>query len=47
MRLSLAHLLSIVGVVCASSAEAATYYVRNGGNDSADGTVARDGVGFA
>jgi hypothetical protein len=37
MRLSLAHLLTIVGLVCASSAEAATYYVRNGGSDSADG----------
>jgi parallel beta-helix repeat protein len=37
MRSSLAHLLTIVGLVCASSAEAATYYVRNGGSDSADG----------
>ena len=37
MRLSLAHLLTIVGLVCASSAEAVTYYVRNGGSDSADG----------
>jgi hypothetical protein len=35
MRLSLA-LLTIVGLG-ASSAEAATYYVRNGGSDSADG----------
>jgi parallel beta-helix repeat protein len=37
MRLSLAHLLLIVGLMCASSAEAVTYYVRNGGSDSADG----------
>jgi Right handed beta helix region len=36
MRLSLV-LLPILGVICASSADAATYYVRNGGNDSADG----------
>src|SRR5688572_14255902 len=32
-----AHLLPIVGFLCASAAEAATYYVRNGGSDSADG----------
>src|SRR5690348_2065855 len=38
MRLHLAHLLPIVGLLWISSAEAATYYVRNGGNDSADGT---------
>ena len=37
MRSSLAHFLTIVGLLCASSAEAATYYVRTGGNDSADG----------
>jgi parallel beta-helix repeat protein len=37
MRSRFAHLLTIVGLVCASSAEAATYYVRNGGSDSADG----------
>lgn len=37
MRFHLAPLLSIVGLLCATSAEAATYYVRNGGNDSADG----------
>src|SRR5687768_10696816 len=37
MRFSLAHLLTIVGLMCASSAEAAIYYVRNGGSDSADG----------
>jgi hypothetical protein len=37
MRLRLAHLLSIVAVGCATSSEAATYYVRNGGSDSADG----------
>jgi hypothetical protein len=37
MRLRLAHILSIAGLLCASSSEAATYYVRNGGNDSADG----------
>src|SRR5690242_18908507 len=37
MRFSLAHVLSVVGLVCASSADAATYYVRNGGNDTADG----------
>jgi len=37
MRVNLAHFLLIVGFACASSAEAATYYVRNGGSDSADG----------
>ena len=37
MRLRLAHLLPLAGLLCATSAEAATYYVRNGGNDSADG----------
>jgi parallel beta-helix repeat protein len=37
MRLRLAHLLSAVGLVCAFSADALTYYVKNGGNDSADG----------
>src|SRR5262245_51168903 len=37
MRSYLAHLLPIAGLVCAGSAEAATYYVRNGGSASADG----------
>ena len=37
MRLHLAHLLSIAGLLLASSVEAETYYVRSGGNDSADG----------
>lgn len=37
MRLRLADLLPIAGLLCATSAEAATYYVRNGGSDSADG----------
>jgi hypothetical protein len=37
MRLRLVHVLSIAGLLCATSAEAATYYVRSGGNDSADG----------
>jgi hypothetical protein len=37
MRSGFALLLTFVGLVCASSVEAATYYVRNGGNDSADG----------
>lgn len=37
MRLHLAHLLTIAGLLCATSAEAATYYVRSDGNDSADG----------
>ncbi|HET8697119.1 MAG TPA: right-handed parallel beta-helix repeat-containing protein, partial [Gammaproteobacteria bacterium] len=37
MRLYFAHLLLIVGSLGAWSADAATYYVRNGGNDSADG----------
>jgi hypothetical protein len=31
------HLLSVVGLLCTASAQATTYYVRNGGNDSADG----------
>src|SRR6188508_1226396 len=37
MRLRLAHILSIAGLLCATSGEAATYYVRIGGSDSADG----------
>lgn len=37
MRLRLAYLLPIAGLLCATSAEAATYYVRAGGSDSADG----------
>lgn len=38
MRLYFAHLLLfVVGSLGAWSADAATYYVRNGGNDSADG----------
>jgi hypothetical protein len=37
MLLRFAHLLPIVGFLCASAAEAATYYVRSGGSDSADG----------
>jgi hypothetical protein len=37
MRLRLAHLLPVVTFLCATSSEAATYYVRNGGSDSADG----------
>lgn len=37
MRLRFAHLLSIFAFCCAASSEAATYYVRNGGSDSADG----------
>src|SRR5262245_19731972 len=37
MRLHLAHLLPLAGLMFATSAEAATYYVRSGGNDSADG----------
>src|SRR5262245_24606355 len=38
MRLRLADLLPIAGLLCATtSAEAATYYVRNGGSDSSDG----------
>jgi parallel beta-helix repeat protein len=37
MRFSLAHLLAVFGVLGTSSAEAITYYVRNGGSDSADG----------
>jgi len=37
MRLPLAKLLPIFAVLYATTSEAATYYVRNGGNDSADG----------
>jgi hypothetical protein len=37
MRCRFTHFLSVVGLLCAASAEAATYYVRNGGNDSSDG----------
>jgi hypothetical protein len=37
MRLHLAYLLPIAGLLCAPAAEAATYYVRNGGSDSGDG----------
>ena len=37
MRLRLAHLLPILAFCCATASEAATYYVRNGGSDSADG----------
>ena len=37
MRLRLAHLLPAFAFLCATTSEAATYYVRNGGDDSADG----------
>lgn len=37
MRLRLAQLLPTFAFLYASAGEAATYYVRNGGNDSADG----------
>jgi hypothetical protein len=37
MRLRLAHLLPLLAFLCATASEAATYYVRNGGSDSADG----------
>lgn len=37
MQLRLAHLLSLVAFLWGTASEAATYYVRNGGNDSADG----------
>jgi hypothetical protein len=37
MRFHLALFLPLAGLLCATSAEAATYYVRNGGSDSADG----------
>ena len=37
MRFHLAHFLPLAGLLCATSVEAATYYVRNGGDDSADG----------
>jgi Right handed beta helix region len=37
MRLRLAHLLPTFAFLCATASEAATYYVRNGGSDSADG----------
>lgn len=37
MRLRLVHLLSVFAFCCATTSEAATYYVRNGGSDSADG----------
>ena len=37
MRLRLAHFLPTFAFLCATSSEAATYYVRNGGSDSADG----------
>ena len=37
MRLRLAHLLPTFAFLCATASEAATYYVRNGGSDSANG----------
>jgi hypothetical protein len=37
MRLPIARLLSSFALLYATSSEAATYYVRNGGSDSADG----------
>jgi len=37
MRLRLVHLLPVLAFCCATASEAATYYVRNGGSDSADG----------
>ena len=37
MRLRLAHVLPTFAFLYATAGEAATYYVRNGGNDSADG----------
>jgi hypothetical protein len=37
MRLRLAHLLPTFAFLFATASEAATYYVRNGGSDSADG----------
>ena len=37
MQLRLAHLLPTFALLYATAGEAATYYVRNGGNDSADG----------
>src|SRR6187549_2480086 len=37
MRLRLAHLLPAFAFLYATTSEAATYYVRNGGDDSADG----------
>jgi hypothetical protein len=37
MRLRLAHVLPAFAFLYATAGEAATYYVRNGGNDSADG----------
>src|SRR5687767_15798184 len=37
MQLRLGHLLPTFALLYATAGEAATYYVRNGGNDSADG----------
>jgi hypothetical protein len=37
MRSRLAHLLPTLVFLCATASEAATYYVRNGGSDSANG----------
>jgi parallel beta-helix repeat protein len=37
MRFRLAHLLPVFAFCCATASEAATYCVRNGGSDSADG----------